>query len=60
VTKSGPKIGPTDFIAKGETNGTGACKWDPIALGSEGAARDAVAEIDEARVDFQGFGWGGL
>jgi len=52
--------GPTDFIAKGETNGTGAFEWDPVALGSESATRDAVAKIDEARVDFQGFGWGGL
>lgn len=59
----GPKDwrqGPTNLIAKGETNGTGACEWDPVALGSKSTAGDAVAEVDESRVDFQGFGWGGL
>ena len=51
---------PAYVVTKGQTNSTGACEWDPVALGSESAAGDAVAEVDESRIDFQGFGWGGL
>jgi len=51
---------PADLVAEGEADGTGACEWDPVALGSESTASNAVAEFDEPRVDFQGFGWGGL
>jgi hypothetical protein len=49
--------GPAYVVAKGQTNSTGACEWDPVALGSESTAGDAVAEVDESRVDFQRFGW---
>jgi len=52
--------GPAYVVAEGQTYCTGACEWDPVALGSKSTAGDAVAEVDESRVDFQGFGWGGL
>lgn len=48
---------PANVIAKSEANCTGACEWDPVALGSESAASDAMAEFDESSVEFQGFGW---
>ena len=51
---------PAYVVTKGKAYGPGACEWDPVALGSESTAGDAVAEVDESRVDFQGFGWGGL
>jgi len=52
--------GPAYVVAKGETNSTSACEWNPVALGSESTAGDAVAEVDESRVNSQSFGRGGL
>lgn len=51
---------PTNLPAERKADGASAFKWDPVALGCEGTAGDAVAEFDQAWVALEGFGRGGL
>lgn len=51
---------PANVPAEGQAECTRACERSPVALGCQRAAGDAVDEVFQAGVAFDGFRWGGL
>lgn len=51
---------PANVPAEGRAQGTGARKGDPVTLGDQSTTSDAEAELIQALVGFDGFGWNRL
>ena len=51
---------PTNVPAEGQAEGTGTRERDPVTLSCKSTASDAVHELVQARVGFDGFRWSDL